>query len=529
MIDYSPEIPNFPAVNPFLPCYGKFDLTTYIQGASDYEIMANLVQLYNTMAKGYNDIQKLSVDTVTAFKQLQAFVNDIFSDPDLEATLQTVLTNMFENGTMQKYLTKLLQTVDPEVYQGTDTEKLQQAINSGLIVILNKSYTCAPLTISKRTVIYGNNNAINFTGDGSKIALSAPAIFNNILFNCNNTHGHCISANNSCTVNNCTITNVGTPGFKDGHKNGHAGIFVHASSLNVNNCTFSNIEYDGIIGYPCERMSVKNSVFTNCGRFAIVNQHTDIEASVIKTPKFTEISACDISNCGSGGISTETGSKYHSDTVINGCLITNCGNDDWGYGWSVACGNFTSTKMTNTTIRMESNLNAVTVGEGSAAFISNCEIYNNSNCVYAYKGKLFFTNNSITSYGVGLSIDTTSMTAISNISINAPVGIKLASVYGGSITNCTFNGTTGITGTGILTCTGNYCVGNTSLTDSTTLASINKTNDAITTLSFFNGHKVYYSETYPASDFGANGDIYLLSLGFAYVKKDGAWIKLNAS
>lgn len=78
MVNYSPEIPDFPTVNQFLPCYGKFDLTTYIQGASDYEIMANLVQLYNTMAKGYNDIQKLSTDTTTAYNQLQNFVNDFF-------------------------------------------------------------------------------------------------------------------------------------------------------------------------------------------------------------------------------------------------------------------------------------------------------------------------------------------------------------------------------------------------------------------------------------------------------------------
>lgn len=47
---------NFPSVTPWFPCYGKFDLTTYIQGASDYEIMCNLVQQYNTIANGYNSI-----------------------------------------------------------------------------------------------------------------------------------------------------------------------------------------------------------------------------------------------------------------------------------------------------------------------------------------------------------------------------------------------------------------------------------------------------------------------------------------
>lgn len=116
MVNYTPEIPNFPVINPFLPCYGKFDLTTYIQGASDYEIMANLVQLYNTMADGYNKVEKLSTDTVKAFNQLQDFVNDIFKDPDLNNTLQTIITNMFNNGTMQKYLEPLLGYVTPEMF-----------------------------------------------------------------------------------------------------------------------------------------------------------------------------------------------------------------------------------------------------------------------------------------------------------------------------------------------------------------------------------------------------------------------------
>lgn len=99
MVNYSPEIPEFPTVNPFLPCYGKFDLTTYIQGASDYEIMANLVQLYNTMAKGYNDVQKLSTDTVTAYNQLQDFVNNTLGNQ--ANIINAKLNEMLNNGTLQ--------------------------------------------------------------------------------------------------------------------------------------------------------------------------------------------------------------------------------------------------------------------------------------------------------------------------------------------------------------------------------------------------------------------------------------------
>ena len=168
MANYSPEIPNFPVVNPFLPCYGKFDLTTYIQGASDYEIMANLVQLYNTMAKGYNDVQKLSTDTATAFNQLQDFVNNIFVDKDLNATLTNVLDNMAKNGTLEQYFAQFfVGSVTPEMFGAVgdgitdDHNAMQAAINyasdNGLtLTIPSKNYAIKEtLNITKRVTISG--------------------------------------------------------------------------------------------------------------------------------------------------------------------------------------------------------------------------------------------------------------------------------------------------------------------------------------------------------------------------------------
>jgi hypothetical protein len=78
------ELPDFPKCSPFLPCYGKFDLTTYIQGASDYEIMCNLVQLYNTMSNGYTKItdvvtknNEIIENVLTYLKAQEGFNNNI--------------------------------------------------------------------------------------------------------------------------------------------------------------------------------------------------------------------------------------------------------------------------------------------------------------------------------------------------------------------------------------------------------------------------------------------------------------------
>lgn len=137
-VDYSPAIPEFPVVNPFLPCYGKFDLTTYMQGASDYEIMANLVQLYNTMAKGYNDVQKLSTDTATAYNQLQAFVNGYFENLDVQQEINNKLDSMRTDGSLATVLNKALS----DDVQTATTNWLNTNVKPvGSAVIVDKSLT----------------------------------------------------------------------------------------------------------------------------------------------------------------------------------------------------------------------------------------------------------------------------------------------------------------------------------------------------------------------------------------------------
>lgn len=98
--DFSPTVPDFPVIGQYQPIYGKFDLTTYIQGASDYEIMAFLVQCYNATLKGYSDVTQLSKDTVTAYNQLQAWVNTWFAELDVQQEINNKLQSMYEEGTL---------------------------------------------------------------------------------------------------------------------------------------------------------------------------------------------------------------------------------------------------------------------------------------------------------------------------------------------------------------------------------------------------------------------------------------------
>lgn len=55
---------------PFLPMFGKFDLNTYVQGSSDYEIMARVIETYNSAVKLFNQIIKDYGDFDNTIKQL---------------------------------------------------------------------------------------------------------------------------------------------------------------------------------------------------------------------------------------------------------------------------------------------------------------------------------------------------------------------------------------------------------------------------------------------------------------------------
>ena len=114
--NFFPDVPQFPSMGTFQPVYGKFDLTTYIQGASDYEIMAFLVGKYNACLEAYGNITKLSTDTITACKQLQDWINIWFNNLDVQQELNNKIDSMVQDGSFGRLLH---QTFDAQINQQT--------------------------------------------------------------------------------------------------------------------------------------------------------------------------------------------------------------------------------------------------------------------------------------------------------------------------------------------------------------------------------------------------------------------------
>lgn len=138
--NFFPDVPVYPEMGTFQPVYGKFDLTTYIQGASDYEIMAFLVGKYNACLEAYGNITKLSTDTITACKQLQDWINSWFDNLDVQEELNKKIDSMVQDGSFQLLLH---QTFDAQINQQTTNAVTQWLVTNvtptGSAVVVDKT------------------------------------------------------------------------------------------------------------------------------------------------------------------------------------------------------------------------------------------------------------------------------------------------------------------------------------------------------------------------------------------------------
>lgn len=138
--NFFPDVPVYPEMGTFQPVYGKFDLTTYIQGASDYEIMSFLVGKYNACLEAYGNITKLSTDTITACKQLQDWINSWFDNLDVQEELNKKIDDMVADGSFGRLLH---QTFDEQINQQTTSAVtawlVANVTPAGSAVVVDKS------------------------------------------------------------------------------------------------------------------------------------------------------------------------------------------------------------------------------------------------------------------------------------------------------------------------------------------------------------------------------------------------------
>lgn len=125
---------------PFLPIPGKFDLNTFLPGSSDYEILARVVETYNSAVKQFNEIIEFYGDYDTKIEQLETdFQNKL-------DTFETQVNNYQKNidakianlgNTVQECYTEIQKLINGE-YIETYVQALATWIDNNLQVMVSK-------------------------------------------------------------------------------------------------------------------------------------------------------------------------------------------------------------------------------------------------------------------------------------------------------------------------------------------------------------------------------------------------------
>lgn len=140
---------------PFLPIPGKFDLNTYLPGSSDYEILARVIETYNTAVAQFNQIISVYSDFDETIQQLEttfdnklkayetstdnkinSFTSDITSQQAaFEQSINTKISSL--EATVNKCYTELQKLLNGE-YIETYVQALVTWIDNNLQVMVSK-------------------------------------------------------------------------------------------------------------------------------------------------------------------------------------------------------------------------------------------------------------------------------------------------------------------------------------------------------------------------------------------------------
>lgn len=186
--NFFPDVPTYPEIGTFQPIYGKFDLTTYIQGASDYEIMAFLVGKYNATLEAYGTVTKLSTETIEAAHQLQDWINNWFNNLDVQQELNNKIDQMVADGS---FGTLLHQTFDAQINQQTTNAVtawlVANVTPTGSAVVVDKSLSIKGAAADSKEVgdIFNQNGLYPLTLNYSKTYTPSTSSEANVTLNTN--------------------------------------------------------------------------------------------------------------------------------------------------------------------------------------------------------------------------------------------------------------------------------------------------------------------------------------------------------
>lgn len=257
-----PTIPDFPD----LPDFGQMitqacEVVANVRGIPyDFNGTLSLENKFVVLFKTVKEMFDAQDAIVKSYKELYEFVNNYFSNLDVQEEVNNKLQSMLDDGTLFNYLQKYFPYVCPEWFGAIgdgihdDTFAIKKCLEKSQHVLLSKTYLVTDsIDINKPTSIYGNNGTTRTTG-----IKFIPKELDSALFNLNNS-------NNS-------FTNISIYNYNDSHIYGTA--FKHTSNDGNNDIYCKNCHFYAfnIVDYGTGRGHTFDScLITNCKNLLTVN------------------------------------------------------------------------------------------------------------------------------------------------------------------------------------------------------------------------------------------------------------------
>lgn len=147
-----------------------------------------------------------------------------------------------------------------------------------------------------------------------------------------------ISQYSTVNIKGLYISNFGTPGYAQNHRNPFDGLYL----INSGNVAISYVSSIGNERYGIELQAdhystVSNSTMSGNGALGGVSEEN--YAGPLDGPKVAQWLNNTLANNGGGGIDVETAANLPAvQGILKGNVVTDCGNNNWGSGWGLTLG-----------------------------------------------------------------------------------------------------------------------------------------------------------------------------------------------
>jgi parallel beta-helix repeat protein len=146
--------------------------------------------------------------------------------------------------------------------------------------------------------------------------------------------------NHYSTVNirSLYIINFGTAGYAQNHRSPFDGLYlINSGNVVINYTSSLGNERYGIELQADHYSTVSNSTMTGNGALGGVSEEN--YAGPLDGPKVAQWLNNILANNGGGGIDVETAASLPPvEGILKGNVVTDCGNNNWGYGWGLTLG-----------------------------------------------------------------------------------------------------------------------------------------------------------------------------------------------